>query len=279
MRAALRTSSRAMFFSAGLYQRLGARLFLNAASRRQGRDEVVRRDTVESDRRGEHLSDEDCVDLGRRLAAPERRALMERHLDAGCARCARSVGLWSALSRFAAEEPGFDPPEAAVREVKSRFAANRRPRLGERIARAATLVFDSFRQPLPAGVRAAGPSIRQMLFRSGPYIVRLRLEPQAGSDRVSIVGQIEDEQHPGLSLHDVAVLARGGRTRRRWTGPSRTIWVSSCWSPKTPRTSSCRWPCPGSAPSSFVRVARRAEGNGRGRASAAEALRHGTRSR
>jgi hypothetical protein len=150
------------------------------------------------------------VDLGRRLAAPERRALMERHLDAGCARCARSVRLWSALSSFAAEEPAFDPPEAVLRQVKSRFAANRRPRLAERVARAATLVFDSFRQPLPAGVRAAGPSIRQMLFRSGPYVVRLRLEPQADSDRLSIVGQIEDEQHPELSLHDVAVLARGG---------------------------------------------------------------------
>jgi hypothetical protein len=173
---------------------------------------------VESGRLGDHLSEDDCVDFGRRVPAPQRRARLARHLDAGCARCSRAVRLWSALASFAAEEPSFDPPETALREVKGLFARQRRPRLGERLARAATLVFDSFRQPLPAGVRAAAPTVRKMLFRSGPYIVRLRLEPQAGSGRLSIVGQIEDVQHPDLSLHDFAVVARkGGRKPVDWT--------------------------------------------------------------
>ncbi len=59
----------------------------------------------------------------------------------------------------------------------------RRPKeLLERVARKASLVFDSFRQPLPAGVRVIGPSARRLLYKAGRYRVRLRLEPGADSE-------------------------------------------------------------------------------------------------
>src|SRR6266540_3038463 len=90
----------------------------------------------------------------------------------------------------------------------------RRPKeLLERVARKASLVFDSFRQPLPAGVRVIGPSARRLLYKAGRYRVRLRLEPGADSDRLSLVGQVLDEGVPKKPLHDLAVLvSSGGKT-------------------------------------------------------------------
>jgi CheY-like chemotaxis protein len=82
-----------------------------------------------------------------------------------------------------------------------------------RVADTASLVFDSFRQPLPAGVRVIGPSPRRLLYKAGRYLVRLRLEPGVDSHRLSLVGQILDEGFPKQPLHDLAVLvSSGGKT-------------------------------------------------------------------
>ncbi len=95
-----------------------------------------------------------------------------------------------------------------------------RPRPGElleHVVRKASLVFDSFRQPLPAGVRAGvGPSGRRLLYKAGRYRVMLRLEPAADSGRLFLVGQILDEGLPKKHLHDIVVSVwRGRRTLGR----------------------------------------------------------------
>jgi CheY-like chemotaxis protein len=83
----------------------------------------------------------------------------------------------------------------------------------ERVAHKAFLVFDSFRQPLPAGVRVIGPSARRLLYKAGRYVIMLRLEPGADSHRLSLVGQILDEGVPRKPLQDLAVLvSSGGKT-------------------------------------------------------------------
>ncbi len=83
--------------------------------------------------------------------------------------------------------------------------------LFERVAREVFLIFDSSRQPVPAGVRVVGPSARRLLYRAGRYLVLLRLEPGADSDRLSLVGQIVDEGFPKKPLHDLTVLVSNGR--------------------------------------------------------------------
>ncbi len=76
----------------------------------------------------------------------------------------------------------------------------------------AILVFDSFWQPLPAGMRTAGVRAaeftpRQLIYKAGRYSIRLRVGLDTGSDRLSIVGQILDEQGGANPLQDIAVLA------------------------------------------------------------------------
>lgn len=122
------------------------------------------------------------------------------------------------VGRFGSAWDGLDrrrpQPSGETGEPVKEPSTFRRPKeLLERVARKASLVFDSFRQPLPAGVRVVGPSARRLLYKAGRYRVRLRLEPGADSDRLSLVGQVLDEGFPKKPLHDLAVLvSSGGKT-------------------------------------------------------------------
>jgi DNA-binding NarL/FixJ family response regulator len=122
------------------------------------------------------------------------------------------------VGRFGSAWDGLDRrrprPSGETGEPVKEPSTFRRPKeLLERVARKASLVFDSFRQPLPAGVRVVGPSARRLLYKAGRYRVRLRLEPGADSDRLSLVGQVLDEGFPKKPLHDLAVLvSSGGKT-------------------------------------------------------------------
>jgi hypothetical protein len=155
-----------------------------------------------------HFSEEDWLDLARGQAG-DRDAPLAAHLGA-CAPCAETFGFWQSVVELTGREAGFTPPESALRQARAQFAYARPKGLAARAAEAAALVFDSFRQPLAAGVRAVGPSPRQMLYKAGTYVVRLRVEP-ADEDRLSIVGQIVDDGEPGRVLRDLAVLVLNGK--------------------------------------------------------------------
>jgi hypothetical protein len=109
------------------------------------------------------------------------------------------------------------PPEFALGRMKERFSLQRPKKLRERIAAQAALVFDSFRQPMLAGMRASsGLPVRQLLYKAGRYTIKLQVEPGAGAERVSIIGQILDDQDPAGEMRDIAVLAlRGSKTLDR----------------------------------------------------------------
>ncbi|PYV09407.1 MAG: hypothetical protein DMG23_10970 [Acidobacteria bacterium] len=78
--------------------------------------------------------------------------------------------------------------------------------LGVQIAK---LVFDSFRQPLPEGIRNVGPRARQLLYQAGNFSVDLRLDP--GPDPASLVGQLMDSTRPDPGIANVPVtLFRSG---------------------------------------------------------------------
>jgi hypothetical protein len=146
-------------------------------------------------RSSEHFTEEDWFDFAHQQAAPSVRASLERHLEKGCSRCTQTVRLWRAVLDVADQEAAYRPPDEALRQLKGDFALRRPKRLLERVAEQAALVFDSFRQPQPMGVRGAGPTPRQLLYKAGRYMIRLRLEPAADAERLSIVGQLVDEHH------------------------------------------------------------------------------------
>ena len=141
-------------------------------------------DTDARTRNREHFTEEDWFDFAHQQASPSVRASLERHLEKGCSRCTQTVRLWRAVFDVADQEAAYRPPDEALRQLKGDFALRRPKGLLERVAEQAALVFDSFRQPQPMGVRGAGPSPRQLLYKAGRYAIRLRLESAADTERV-----------------------------------------------------------------------------------------------
>jgi hypothetical protein len=165
----------------------------------------------------EHFREEDWLDFAREVGDREHRARVAQHLEAGCSECEETFRLWAAVLSVADQATQGGPPEFVLGRMKERFSVRRPKKLGERIAAQAALVFDSFRQPLLAGMRAsAGVPARQLLYKAGRYTIKLQVEPGADEGRLSIVGQILDDKDPSAGLRDIAVLAlRGSKTLDR----------------------------------------------------------------
>jgi len=73
-----------------------------------------------------------------------------------------------------------------------------------------TLVFDSFHQALPAGLRSGTSGSRHLLYRTDDLTADLRLEAGARTGRLLLTGQVADTRRPGESLGSVRVaVARG----------------------------------------------------------------------
>ena len=152
-----------------------------------------------------HFTEEAWADFARQQGQPEQRARQQRHLE-GCERCAQTLDVWTAVVGLAGQEAAYQPPDDVMARVKARFSLHRPEGLLERAARGASMIFDSFRQPVLAGVRAAGSSPRQLLYKAGRYLIRLQVEREAGSDRLTFVGQIVDEVNPKTALQELPVL-------------------------------------------------------------------------
>ena len=159
-----------------------------------------------------HLTEMDAADLARNVAAPAARLRMERHLAEGCARCRRSVTLFQRVSETALTDASWDVPADVIDLALDIFPV--RP---EQVSRPvhrllARLVFDSFREPLPAGVRASRGLSRQVLYRAGSYFIDLRLDSTAATRRVSLVGQVVRRGAAGTSTRMASVALVDGRT-------------------------------------------------------------------
>lgn len=165
----------------------------------------------------EHFREEDWLDFAREVGDREHRARVAQHLEAGCSECEETFRLWAAVLSVADQATQGGPPEFVLGRMKERFSFRRPKKLGERIAAQAALVFDSFRQPMLAGMRAsASAPARQLLYKAGRYTIKLQVEAAAGEEQMSIVGQILDDLDPSGAMRDIAVLAvRGSKTLDR----------------------------------------------------------------
>ncbi len=137
---------------------------------------------------------------------------MQTHLDSGCKPCAETANLWECVHEVSQREAAYAPPSSAVRSVEGMFAIYGRHHAAR--TPTAQLIFDSFRVPRPAGIRSAGPSIRQLLYGADEYRVDIRIEPQMDSAKAALVGQILNSQHPDKSIDSAPVkLHRAGKVR------------------------------------------------------------------
>jgi DNA-binding NtrC family response regulator len=81
------------------------------------------------------------------------------------------------------------------------------------VTHAARLISDSLRDPLPVGMRGLHDRSRRMLYAAGSLRVDLLIEPEAGSSRLALAGQILDSAKPDRSFAGVPVTLQG------WKGP------------------------------------------------------------
>jgi hypothetical protein len=95
--------------------------------------------------------------------------------------------------------------------VESQFAAAEFAPPPRRVS--ASLTFDSFAQPLPAGIRSGNAVARQLLYEADGLTIDLRIDKHANSKALSIVGQVLDARTLRLAPEavPVALLDRQGR--------------------------------------------------------------------
>ncbi len=158
-----------------------------------------------------HLDIGHWVDLVRGLAGRRERALMKAHLASGCTKCRRTVEMLRAVAALAAVEGKYEVPAHAVQGAKAIYALNRPEKVYVPRRSLARLVYDSFKEPLPAGVRARHRLTRRALYEAGEYSLDLRLEHQIGTPAVNLVGQIASQENPEKPLADLPVFLVSGK--------------------------------------------------------------------
>jgi hypothetical protein len=157
----------------------------------------------------EHFSERPWADFVRGISGPEISKDIRTHLAADCSKCKTNIDAWSRVQKLASAEEAYAPPENLVRLVKLGFAS----KLGHQ-SRAwipanwtvANMVFDSFAQPLPVGVRSsAALSAWQVVYEAEGLTVDLRFGHRAQSKTVHLVGQVFDKRAVRLSQSDATI--------------------------------------------------------------------------
>lgn len=152
-----------------------------------------------------HFEISDWADYARGLLDAARRAAMDRHLAEGCRKCTRTAAVFGRLAPMAAAESRYAVPEHAVHCARA-ISVLEQPREVIVLSRfLGRQVFDSFLEPLPAGVRSQQRISRQTLYEAGDYTVDLRQEYERGASRIAIVGQVTSRREPGRALPGLQV--------------------------------------------------------------------------
>lgn len=137
-----------------------------------------------------HFSLTDWADFVRGVVPAGQSELMQKHLDAVCPKCTRTVQLWSSIVGFAKQEVSYSPPAAALRITESyfpQFFSHQYQKKGFQLAR---LTFDSFEHQAAEGIRGSDNGPRQLMYQFGDVYVDMRMQPRTASGEVMLLGQV-----------------------------------------------------------------------------------------
>ena len=150
----------------------------------------------------EHFPDTAWVDFVRRLSGSENQAQLNTHLATGCKDCRQALALWNQVHTIALRESLYHPPEEVVSKVKREFG------LLSKTAEptTASLIFDSFSQPLLAGVRSSAAAARQIVYEADGLTADLRFDGPPHSTKICLTGQVLDRRVPRAQLADAAIM-------------------------------------------------------------------------
>ena len=159
-----------------------------------------------------HFGAQEWVDFVRDTLGADQKAEMRMHLDQGCQRCQREANVWLRVRETTGRQRADEPADSAIRFVRGSFAISGRNSAQRSRKLLAEVLFDSSQEPLPAGVRSAASSSRQLLYGAGDIRIDLRLEPQVDSESVSLIGQILNSANPETGTAETTVaLLKGGK--------------------------------------------------------------------
>ncbi len=138
----------------------------------------------------QHINTEGLVDYMDDRVSGEGKLAVESHLS-DCRDCAELTEELRMLVLRLQEDTSFEPPAELVQWGVSLFQPLLQPSTGGKLRKLiASLVFDTFDQPLLAGVRRVGAPPRQLLFRAGDVDVDVKIESMEANDRITLVGQV-----------------------------------------------------------------------------------------
>jgi hypothetical protein len=139
-----------------------------------------------------HVNAENLMEYMDGQATSEAKVTIESHLS----QCSDCLQLKQELGQFVLQlqqDATFEPPAELVQWGMSLFQPMLQPKqtIGGKIRKfVASLVFDTFDEPMLAGVRRVGAPPRQLLFRAGDVDVDVKIESMEANDRISLVGQV-----------------------------------------------------------------------------------------
>jgi len=137
-----------------------------------------------------HLNTEELVEYMDGRVSDEGKLALENHLSS-CEDCTELRTAIQALVLRLEEDTAFEPPADLVKWGINLFQPLLQPATGGKLRKMiAALVFDTFGQPLQAGVRRVGAPARQLLFRAGDVDVDVKIESMEANDRITLVGQV-----------------------------------------------------------------------------------------
>jgi Putative zinc-finger len=136
-----------------------------------------------------HITVENIMDYMDGQGNDVEKLTFETHL-AGCRDCLELKQEFQALVTQLRDDSSFEPPADVVQWGVNLFQPVMQPEQGGLRKIIAALVFDTFDQPLLAGVRRVGAPPRQLLFRAGDVDVDVKIESMETNDRITLVGQV-----------------------------------------------------------------------------------------
>jgi anti-sigma factor ChrR (cupin superfamily) len=172
----------------------------------------------------EHINTEDLVEFVEGRIPRETRAAVEAHL-AACAACQGLRQEFESLLGQLRQDAAFEPPADLVQWGIDLFQPLLRSKEqrngGSKKARSiiAAVVFDTYDEPMLAGVRRAGLPPRQLLFRAGDVDIDVKIESLETDGRISLAGQVLSNTAAFFDNTSVKLESHGVVRYRTTTNP------------------------------------------------------------
>lgn len=131
-----------------------------------------------------------------------------------CSLCSLNLGFLLHVTETATADRAFAPPQHAVESAELIFPspADVRHNGWAGLRRlAASVIWNSAVDPMPAGVRSMRPDAKHYVYRAGRYSIDLMLDGDAETSLVTMTGQIADESTPGSPLGNTKALLFSGQ--------------------------------------------------------------------